>query len=143
MIAAGKDIEKYIPQRAPVVMIDALWSCDDLQATTSLTIQPDNIFVEQGRFTEAGLLENIAQTAAAKVGYECARKGIPVPPGFIGAIKNLGVNYFPKSGETVRTMIRIENEIFGMTLISGEVSFEGQTIAKAEMKIVLQTEAAA
>lgn len=143
MIAAGKDIEKYIPQRSPVIMIDALWSCDNEQATTSLTVQRDNLFVEHGRFTEAGLLENIAQTAAAKVGYECAQKGIPVPPGFIGAIKNLEVSYLPKSGETIRTVIKIENEIFGMTLIAGEVSFESQIIAKAEMKIVLQTEATA
>ena len=143
MIAAGKDIEKYIPQRAPVIMIDALWASEDVHASTSLTVQYDNLFVEEGRFTEAGLLENIAQTAAAKVGYECSQKGIPVPPGFIGAIKNLEIDYFPKVGETVHTIIKIENEIFGMTLISGEVSFDGKVIAKAEMKIVLQTGAPA
>lgn len=136
-------MEKYIPQRAPVIMIDALWKCEEKVATTSLTIQQDNIFVEQGKFTEAGLLENIAQTAAAKVGYECERKGIPVPPGFIGAIKNLEVSYFPKVGETIRTEIRVENEIFGMTLITGEVHFDALQIARAEMKIVLQTETTA
>ncbi len=140
MIVQGTDIVRYIPQRPPVVMIDGLLHCEDTTATTSFTILPDNIFVEDGRFTEAGLLENIAQTAAAKVGYECEKLNKPVPPGFIGGIKNLVVSSFPTVGASLSTTIKIENEVFGITVITGEVMWEDKRIATAEMKIVLQTE---
>jgi len=140
MIAQGKDILKYIPQRSPVVMIDTLLRCEEHEAFTTFTILPDNIFVENGLFTEAGLLENMAQTAAAKVGYECEIRQQPVPPGFIGGIKNLEVVEFPPVGSTIHTTIKIENEVFGITLITGEILWENRSIAKAEMKIVLQPE---
>ncbi|MBC7387928.1 MAG: 3-hydroxyacyl-ACP dehydratase [Opitutaceae bacterium] len=128
---------KFIPQRYPVVMIDTLIDCNEKETRTSLTIEPDNMFSENGIFTEAGLMENIAQTAASKVGYECMLLNKPVPPGFIGAVKNLQVFQFPKVGDTINTRISIENEVFGITLISGSVFLNGQEIASAEMKIVL------
>ena len=137
MIASKEDILKYIPQRPPVVMIDSLISCEEKETITSLTIEADNMFLENGLFTEAGLMENMAQTAAAKVGYECMIKDIPVPPGFIGSVKNLEVSYFPKTGDTVKTKISIENEVFGITLIHGTVYLDGNVIASSEMKILL------
>ena len=137
MIATKADILKYIPQRPPVVMIDTLIDCTEKETITSLTIESDNMFVENGIFTEAGLMENMAQTAASKVGYECMILNKPVPPGFIGAVKNLEVITYPKVGDTINTRISIENEVFGITLIGGSVSHNGVEIATAEMKIVL------
>ena len=137
MIAQGDQIIEYIPQRPPVVMIDTLLESNELETNTSFLIQEDNLFCENGVFTESGLMENIAQTAAARVGYECKIKNVPVPPGFIGAIKNLEVKAFPKTGQTIQTSIRIENEVLGITLISGVVHLNGNPIATAEMKILL------
>ena len=137
MIATKEDILKFIPQRYPVVMIDTLIDCNEKETITSLTIEPENMFCENDIFTEAGLMENMAQTAAAKVGYEYMLLNKPVPPGFIGAVKNLEVTKFPKVGATINTRISIENEVFGITLISGSVSLNGFEIASAEMKIVL------
>ena len=138
MIATGQDILRYIPQRAPVVMIDTLLACTELSSTTSFTILADNIFCENGFFTEAGLLENIAQTGAAKLGYEYISRNKPVPPGFIGAIKNLEISTFPKMGDTIETSISIDHEVLGVTVITGIVKLNGEQIAKAEMKIIKQ-----
>ena len=138
MIATGQDILRYIPQRAPMVMIDTLLACAELSSTTSFTILADNIFCENSFFTEAGLLENIAQTGAAKLGYEYISRNKPVPPGFIGAIKNLEISTFPKVGDTVETSISIDHEVLGVTVITGIVKLAGVLIAKAEMKIIKQ-----
>lgn len=143
MIVTKERILHYIPQRPPVVMIDTILHCEEREATTTFVVLADNLFVEDGVFTEAGILENIAQTAAAKVGYDCEKLGVPVPPGFIGGIKNLEISRFPLVGQSIKTTIKIENEVFGITLISGTVLFEGEVIASAEMKIVLQPEATA
>ncbi len=137
MIASKADILKFVPQRPPVVMIDTLVDCNEKETITSFTIEADNMFCENGMFTEAGLMENMAQTAAAKVGYECMLLNKPVPPGYIGAVKNLEVSRYPKVGDTINTKISVENVVFGITLIAGSVSFNGVKIASAEMKIVL------
>jgi 3-hydroxymyristoyl/3-hydroxydecanoyl-(acyl carrier protein) dehydratase len=138
MIASVQDILQYIPQRPPVVMIDNLLACTETSSTTSFTILSSNIFCENEYFTEAGILENIAQTGAAKLGYEYISRNKLVPPGFIGAIKNLEVNTFPKIGDTIETSISIDHEVMGVTVITGIVKLKGQQIAKAEMKIIKQ-----
>ena len=74
-----------------MVMIDRLVSAESDSAVSSFLIKTDNIFVEDGKFTEPGLVENIAQTAAAMVGHHCALNKIPVPIGFIAAVKDLKI----------------------------------------------------
>ena len=60
-----------IPQRDPIVMIDKFVGITNGISETQLTIKDNNIFVENGCFTEFGLIEHIAQSAAARVGYIC------------------------------------------------------------------------
>ena len=139
MLISKTEIEKVIPQRSPIVMVDCLLSVSETEATTSFTVLDTNMFVENGRLTESGLLENIAQTAAAKVGYHCLKQNVPTPPGFIGSIKNLKVTDFPKVGEELITTIAIENEIFGCTLMTGRIESARKTIASGEYKIYIQS----
>ncbi len=138
MILAGNDILQLIPQRPPVVMVDTLYDCDEGQAATGFTVAADNIFCENGVFSESGIIENIAQTAAAQVGYLCRRKNVPVPVGFIGAVKGLEIFALPKAGDRLSTTIRIENEVMGVTVISGRVLCNNDLMASAEMKIVIK-----
>ena len=91
-----KQVIQYIPQRAPIVMIDTLVDVVGGITETALTISTDTLFVQNGLLHEPGLIENIAQTAAAGVGYACALKKETVPVGFIGAIKNLTIHQLPK-----------------------------------------------
>ncbi len=69
MLAEGKKILDLIPQRPPMVMVDKLIECDNYKTITSLTIREDNILSQKGYFTEAGLVENIAQSAALRIGW--------------------------------------------------------------------------
>ena len=132
------NVLNYIPQRHPIVMIDTLVHVAGAVTDTSLTVLSDTLFVKDHVFQEPGLIENIAQTAAAGVGYTCAINNTVVPVGFIGAIKNLRIEYLPKVGDTINTRVEVLEEIFDMTLIKGE-SFVGTTLAAScEMKIVLK-----
>ena len=89
-LVQGKDrIVKYLPQRDPFVMVESLWLNNDTTTVTSLTIESENCLTENGFFTESGLLENMAQTAAVRVGYGFIEAGLEVPVGFITAIKDL------------------------------------------------------
>ncbi|NVM64815.1 putative hotdog family 3-hydroxylacyl-ACP dehydratase [Mucilaginibacter sp. SG538B] len=138
MILPTQDILPLIPQRSPFVMIDKLLSSTDDNTVTSLQVKADNVLVSDGELSEAGLTENIAQTAAADAGYAAQQLGKPVQPGFIGAVKNLEVFALPKVGDTIETEVKIENQVFDVTIIKGKITCKGITIAQCEMKIFIQ-----
>ena len=69
IIATEATIGHYIPQKSPVIMIGKLLEVTDTKTVTSLLIKDDNLFCSEGLFREPGLIENMAQTAAAGVGY--------------------------------------------------------------------------
>ena len=98
-----ENIQDLIPQRPPFVMVDKLLSFSEATTSTSFSIKADNIFVENGEFKEPGLVENIAQTAAARAGYISKTENKPVAVGYIGAVNNLEVNYLPKPGDELIT----------------------------------------
>ena len=129
--------QKYIPQRPPIVMIDNILVCEDAQFVTDFLIRPDNVFVDDCVFRESGLMKNIAQTCAARVGYY--NKYVlhnEVKIGFIGAIKDFAVLRLPAVGETIVTRVDILEEIFGMTLARATVTGNGgETLCRAEIKL--------
>ena len=131
------DIQSLIPQKPPFVMIDKLLSVTETATTTGFTIKADNIFVQDGLFKEPGLVENIAQTAAASAGYVSHTENKPVLVGYIGAVNNLQVFALPKTGDELITEITTENQIFDVTLISGKITCNGQLIAQCKMKIYI------
>jgi predicted hotdog family 3-hydroxylacyl-ACP dehydratase len=133
---AGKDdILSLIPQRPPMVMVDSLIFADEKSSTTVFEIPEGNIFVEFGRLTEPGLLENMAQTAAAGIGYICRVGNRPVPLGYIGAVQNLEIFGLPKTGDEIETEILVENQIFEVSIVSGRVRLKGKILAQCKMKI--------
>src|SRR5436190_19639107 len=117
-----ENIQALIPQKIPFVMVDKLLSFDEKVTRTGFLIQADNIFVENGTFKEPGLVENIAQTAAARAGYTSKTDNKRVLVGYIGAVNDLQVFSLPQTGDELITEITIENQIFDVTLISGKIS---------------------
>lgn len=133
---------EFIPQRPPMVMVDNLISSEEatLTAHTSFFIETKNIFCEEGQFKEPGLVENIAQSCALRAGYFFHSKNEKVPLGFIGAIKNLQIYSYPKANTEILTEIKVVNEIFDVTLVTGKIFSEGKIVAECEMKIFLKKE---
>lgn len=132
------DIHTLLPQQEPFVMVGRLTHFDMEKTVTRTVVSPDNIFVEDGCFTSSGIIENIAQTCAARIGYVnkyILRKGIQL--GFIGAIRNLAIHRLPRTGEEIETAIVTVQEVFGMTLVTATVTAGGELIAECEMKIAV------
>ncbi|MEO7489661.1 MAG: 3-hydroxyacyl-ACP dehydratase [Ferruginibacter sp.] len=132
-----ENILSLIPQRAPFVMVDCLTWYDKNITRTRFLVKKDNIFVDNGSMREAGLVENIAQTAAASAGYESSLNNKPVQVGYIGAIKNLAIYSLPSVGDELLTEIIVTNQIFDVTLIKGKISCNGALLAECEMKIFI------
>jgi predicted hotdog family 3-hydroxylacyl-ACP dehydratase len=137
IIANETEILGYIPQKPPMVMVGKLLSVEGRRTLTSFTIREDNLFCEGKRFLEAGLIENIAQTAAAGSGYRSLMKNEPPLPGFIGGIKNLVIHSLPVAGDLLITEVSVEHEVFDATVIMGRISVNDKPVAECELKIFL------
>lgn len=136
-VISGNAILDLIPQRPPIVMIDKFWGIDNDCSYTGLTIAADSIFSERGHLNESGLIEHIAQSAAARIGYICKQNNIPVPIGFIGSVDKMKIVSLPKIGDELFTEIRIIQEVQNITLIGAIVKINEIVVAECRMKIVL------
>lgn len=131
------DILELIPQRAPFVMITELMDVREQSATSSFRILENNIFVKDGQFQESGLIENIAQTAAAMSGYKAKISGKAAEIGFLGSVKNLRIYYLPAVDTNLTTEVRLENQVLNVNLLKGLIRQEDKLVAECEMKIFL------
>ena len=140
MLATKENITGYIPQRFPMVMIDDLVETTQEYTITRFLIESDNVFFEDGYLGEPGLVENIAQTAAVHMGYQCWAKKIPVPIGYIVAVKDLRILELPKENEVITTSIRITNRVLDVTVAEGKIEKDGKVVCSCEMRIFVKVQ---
>jgi 3-hydroxymyristoyl/3-hydroxydecanoyl-(acyl carrier protein) dehydratase len=137
IIADESVITEYIPQKEPMVMVGKLLSIEGGKTISSFLIREDNIFCENGHFLEAGLIENMAQTAATGVGYLAKKEKKDPPVGFIGGIKSLRIYSLPETGDEIITEITVEHQVFDATVVNGRIYLKDTLIAECELKIFI------
>ncbi|MDR1878611.1 MAG: pseudouridylate synthase [Bacteroidales bacterium] len=135
METTTKSILEYLPQRHPFVMVDKILSCDEQQTQTVFFISKDNLFCRKDCFTEMGLLENIAQTCAARLGYLNEHK--PVTIGMIGSVDNFEVYALPSACDTILTTMLVKAEVSNVVLLVAEVFCQDVLMASCSMKVFL------
>lgn len=132
-------ILNVLPQRPPFIFVDQMLHYDEQSMICRATVRADNPLVNDGAWEVSGLVENIAQTCAARIGYYnkyILKRDICI--GVIGAVRNLEVYRRPLVGETLVTRIGIVSSAFGISLVSADITDEaGDKIATGEMKISL------
>lgn len=119
-------------------MLDHLLRADSEVTRTRLEIREDNLFYENGKLSESGVIENMAQTVAIRVGYYFYSINKPAPTGFIGAVKGMKIHRLPRIGENIECEIEVQQEIFGVTLVIGKTFVGEELIAEGQMKTVLE-----
>lgn len=144
MLVLKEKIMELLPQRSPMVMVDELVTCAEKEAVSRLFIRSDNIFSGDSGFSPSGMIEAMAQTAAARTGFllknrqERGNKSIPV--GVIGSIKNFKLHFMPKAGDNILTTVIVEHAVLQATVISAKVEVEGRLAAESELQIFLSEE---
>lgn len=127
-----------IPQRAPIVMVSEFLGIDDNISRTQLLVCSDNIFVNNDVLSECGLIEHIAQSAAARMGYIFSSKNMPIPIGYIGTVNNFVLLDNPKVGDTITTTIEVIQEVYNISLVEAHCRVNDVEIASCRMKIFLE-----
>ena len=139
-IIHGEGILGLIPQRPPIVMVDSFFGIEENCSYSGLTVTSDNIFCEEGKLQEPGVIEHIAQSAAARIGFIYTRQGAQVPLGFIGSVDKLKIYNLPEVGIKLFTEITVVQEVFDITLVSAQVKAGEELIAECRMKIFIKKE---
>ncbi len=135
----GIHVTEYIPQRPPFVFIDSVRQIQANCAKTSFKVPKGHFFCEGGIFRTGGIIENISQTAALYAGYSYREKGMDVPLGFITAIKDLEIFWFPREQELIETSVELLNDIMDFRIFKGEVFSEDKVLlAHCELRIFVQ-----
>lgn len=130
-------IKKMIPQEDPFVMVDSLFYCDETTAVSGLLVSEENILSTKTHLSEAGLIENMAQSVALHGGYSAFVHNAEGKPekGFLGAIKTLEIYELPPINTRIKTTITVNHDIMGVKLSEIVVKNEEETIlATATMK---------
>lgn len=131
---------ELIPQRPPMVLVDRFEGIDaEGVSTTGYTVEPAGLFVAGGRMSECGIIEHMAQSAAARIGWCCRAEGRPVPVGFIGAVSRLELHDLPRTGAHLRTRLRIVQEIGPLSLAEVRTEADGRPLTEGNLKIYLQS----
>ena len=132
-------VENLLPQKEPFAMVETLLEKEN-ELFSTLMISADNLLVEQGCFSEAGLLEFMAQSIAVFSAYHSTEQEKEAQMGFIGAIKKAEILSLPKVGTQIFGKVDKQFEAIGIQLAKVEVFNSSQErLAWAEIKTVLSS----
>jgi hypothetical protein len=129
------EIERYIPQRKPFIMVDNLTNATPEKFETDFLVLADNIFIEDGVLREFALIENIAQSSAAGLAITKKYSSEKPADGFIGAISKLKLYDLPKVHDTIYTIVNLIAQFENMFLLRGENYFNGKKLLECEIKL--------
>lgn len=99
-----------------MLMVDKLSHINESEVSTIFEIKQENIFVQEGKLNEFGLIENAAQTCSGIVARSYffdenkqEKKNVKVI-GFISGIKELNVYGFPPIGSTIKCLSNLVSQ---------------------------------
>ncbi|GJH41661.1 flexirubin biosynthesis protein [Capnocytophaga sp. HP1101] len=125
-------------------MVDTITDISNTHVVTEFVIKPTCIFVEEGKFAEVGLIENMAQTCSAIVGQFLfgIEDSSNYVIGYISAIKRLEIFDLPEVGKIVRSeaelLSRFDTDDYHLCSMRCN-AFAGEVhLATAELNLVIK-----
>ena len=138
------NIQEYLPHRKPMLMVDRIVEIGDRKVTTSFKIKQENIFTENGKLTETGLIENIAQTCSAITGQNFANdiQQLKNPGsqiiGFITNIKKIKIFDLPEVGDQIISQAVLKSQFGEICTIVCETFFNEKLLVEAEISLLIK-----
>lgn len=136
------NIQQLLPHRDPFILISDLISVDGDQTIAQFKISEKHLLVENNRLSEGGIIENMAQTAAAGLAYLDQKwdQDLNQEPniGYIGQIKAFKLYKLPKVGTIIETKTVKTHQIMNAHIVQAEVYLEEELIAEAEVRVFVQ-----
>ena len=131
-------IRKLIPQRPPFLLVDRVLSCNQADAVTEFLVSEGHLLLDDDQtLSVAGIIENMAQSCAARMGCVDWMRHEPIKIGFIGDVRDAQILRHPHCQELLRTRVHIIEDVFNLMLAQVTVTAGDETVATALMKIAM------
>lgn len=137
-LVTKENILNYIPQRDPICLVHSIYESTEQRVKTGFTVEANHFFVSDNKLSEAGIIENLAQSCAAQAGYMCSLRNMPPKIGFIANIKDLQIHSLPPVNSEVITEVNLKAFVMNVTLVIATSTCNGERVADCEMKIFIQ-----
>ncbi|REC48331.1 ABC transporter permease [Chryseobacterium pennipullorum] len=134
------NIHNFLPHREPMLMADYILELTKEKVVTSFDIKADNVFVHNGEFVEAGLIENLAQTCSSILGqsfFENPEADTKVI-GFITNIKKIEIFALPKVNDTIISKASLISQFENICHIFCETFNNDELLIRAEINLFIQ-----
>ena len=128
-------IKQIIPQRPPFLMVDRVLQCDMVDALTEFLVQSDNILLDDKELSGPGIIENMAQSCAARMGCVDIMQNEPIKIGYIGGVRDVTIIRNPQCGETLNTHVHVVEEMLNVLLADVSVQIGKEIIASGSVKV--------
>jgi predicted hotdog family 3-hydroxylacyl-ACP dehydratase len=112
-------------------------TCEKAEAVTEFVVREDNIFLDDMVLAPAGIMENMTQSCAARMGCINREQKDSIKIGFIGNIRNCAIIRQPRCHETLHTYIEIVEEVLNLTRAHVTTKVGDDIIASAILTIAL------
>ena len=138
MNTSAIEITDLLPQKPPFIFVDRLLEFGMEVSLAEFEVTGDCIFLRDGVLSEAGLLENIAQSCAARIGYlykYIYHKDVRI--GIIGSVRNLVISALPPQGIVLLTRVEFMAEALDLSKVRAEVRTGDRMWASGEIVLSL------
>ena len=129
-------IERLLPQRPPMLLLDRILSCTASEGTADTLVSPGNLFrLPDDTIHAAALFELMAQTYAAVHGYQNQLAGKPVSIGYLAGITRAVVHGPARLGDRLLITVRQTALVQPFIRAEARVVRDGQTLAEGELTL--------
>ncbi len=138
------DVQNYLPHREPMLMVDKVVEICREKVVTSFRISEENIFLDNGYFSESGIVENMAQTCSTITGQDLREQiGHHDDPGsqvigFITNIKKVKIYSLPKVGEEILSTAELQSQFGEICNVHCSVFRDKEILAESDISLFIK-----
>lgn len=131
-------IERLLPQRPPMLLLDRLLSCTAIEGTADAQITAGNLFrLPDDTIHAAALFELMAQAYAAVQGYQDSLAGKPVAIGYLAGITRAAVHGAAQVGDRLLVTVRQTALVPPFVRAEARIVRDGETLAEGELTLFI------
>ncbi len=123
-----------IPHREPALIVEGISVDADTGVECRFTVRDGTHYVEDGFLCVGGLVEAMAQAAAAHLGIEQAA-GTPPSPGLLVGLEDVRLSRLPRTGERIRIRCGVSEHFGPSVWLRAEAWAGDESIATGILKV--------
>ncbi len=131
----GAGVVAVMPHDYPMILVDALYGEHAGWWRFGLEVTAQTYFVLRGCLSREGVIEHVAQCAAARAGYLTLLNRQPVRPGFLVSLDKVQLPMVPRVGVSLETQLRIVLDFEGYQVAEAVTRAAGDTVFAGRMKL--------